>query len=197
VQTRIPVDKISEVIGKGGKTINKIIEDTGAQIDIEDDGQVYVFCENAENGERALAIIKGIVTDPEPGQMYAGQVTRLMNFGAFVEYLPGKEGLVHISKMSWERVEKVEDAVEVGDVVTVMVTDIDDQGRVNLSMRDTTEKPEGYVEPTRPARSERRGGDRDRGGRRGGRGGFDRGERRGGRTSHGHFRDRDRDRDRD
>ncbi len=208
VQIKIPVDKISEVIGKGGKTINKIIEDTGAQIDIEDDGQVYIFCEDIEKGELALAIVEGIVTDPEPGQMYEGQVTRLMNFGAFVEYLPGKEGLVHISKMAWEHVKRVEDVVNVGDVVTVLVTEIDDQGRVNLSMRDTTEKPEGYVERERPQRGDR-GGRNDRGGRsgdrggrggdrgsrssRGGRSGYDRGGRSGDRrerdTERGHFRD--------
>lgn len=196
VQTRIPVDKISEVIGKGGKTINKIIEETGAQIDIEEDGRVFVFCENQANGERAMAIIEGIVTDPVPGQVYEGRVTRLMNFGAFVEFLPGKEGMVHVSKIAWEHVENVEDALEVGDVVTVMVSEIDSQGRINLSMRDCLPKPEGYVEPERPARGERR----DRGDRRGGdrrfgdreRGGRDR-DRRGGRDreQRGHFRDRE------
>ncbi len=149
VQTRVAVDKISEVIGKGGKTINKIIEETGAQIDIEEDGRVFIFAEDQANGEKALAIIEGIVTDPEPGQVFEGRVTRLMNFGAFVEFLPGKEGLVHVSQIAWERVENVEDVLHVDDVVTVMVTEIDQQGRINLSMRDCLPKPEGYVEPER------------------------------------------------
>lgn len=191
LQTVIPVDKIREVIGQGGKVINKIIDDTGAQIDIEDDGHVYVSSVEPGACEKALMIIHGIVTDPEPGQIYQGQVTRLMTFGAFVEFLPGKEGLVHISKMSWDRVDRVEDAVSIGDQVTVMVSEIDDQGRINLSMRDCTEKPEGYVEPERPERprggAPRGGRDRgERGERRGGRG-----ERRGPRPDRdgGHFRD--------
>ncbi len=199
LQTQIPVDKIREVIGQGGKVINKIIDETGAQIDIEEDGHVYVSSVDAKGGERALAIIRGIVTDPEPGQIYEGRVTRLMNFGAFVEILPGKEGLVHISKMAWERVEKVEDVVNVGDQVTVKVSEIDDQGRINLSMRDCLPKPEGYVEPERTERPRSGGGfrggkdgrrDGERRGRGGERRGGDRGERHGGADRDGgHFRD--------
>ena len=196
IQTVVPVDKIRAVIGQGGKVINRIIDETGAQIDIEDDGHVYISAVDAEAGEKALAIVNGIVHDPEPGQVFEGEVTRLMNFGAFVEYLPGKEGLVHISKLAWERVDQVEDVVQVGDHVRVMVSEIDDQGRVNLSMRDCMEKPEGYEEPEEDERGGRGRGDRrpPRGGRgeRGGR--SDRGDRaeRGG-PSRGGFRRRDRD----
>ncbi|NLL65134.1 MAG: polyribonucleotide nucleotidyltransferase [Clostridiaceae bacterium] len=190
IQTQIPVDKISEVIGKGGKTINKIIDETGAQIDIEDDGRVFVFSENQENGNKAMRYIEGIVSDPEPGQVYEGVVTRLMNFGAFVEFLPGKEGMVHISKISWDHVDQVEDVLSVGDVVTVMVSEIDSQGRINLSMRDCMEKPDDYVEPQRKNRGGRGGRNDDRNRRdrkdrdRGGRGS------RGGRGDRGHFRER-------
>ncbi len=202
LQTVIPVEKIGEVIGKSGKVINQIIEDTGAQIDIEDDGRVYVSAEDIEAAKRALAIVEGIVAEPIPGQVYEGRVTRLMNFGAFVEYLPGKEGLVHISKLAWERVNNVEDVLAVGDIVTIKVLEQDDQGRVNLSIRDTTEKPEGYVEPQqqdRPRgrdggrgrdRGDRNYGGRDRGGDRGGRGGNRDRDNRGSDRDH---RDRDRD----
>lgn len=174
ITTQVPVDKIREVIGSGGKVINKIIADTGAQIDINDDGRIFIATPDAEKAAHALAIINGIVRDPEVGQVFDGVVTRLMNFGAFVEFLPGKEGLVHISKMAWGRVEKVEDAVKEGDSVQVKVLEIDSQGRINLSIRDCQEKPEGYVDapeaPRKPAGDrgprERRSNDYgDRGGR--------------------------------
>lgn len=165
ITIQIPVDKIREVIGSGGKVINKIIADTGAQIDIEDDGRIYIATPDAEKAQRALSIINGIVNDPEPGAVYDGVVTRLMAFGAFVEFLPGKEGLVHISKMAWQRVEKVEDVVKEGDVIKVKVLEIDNQGRINLSMRDCTDKPEGYTESAEPTR--RDGGDRFKRERRG------------------------------
>jgi polyribonucleotide nucleotidyltransferase len=155
LQTQVPVDKIREVIGAGGKVINKIIAETGTQIDIEEDGRVYVAAADIEMGRKAIAIIEGIVNDPEPGQVFEGRVTRLMTFGAFVEFAPGKEGLVHISKMAWKRVEKVEDVVSEGDPVKVMVTEVDSQGRINLSMRDCLPKPEGFNESEsrdRPAR---------------------------------------------
>ncbi|HBP38861.1 MAG TPA: polyribonucleotide nucleotidyltransferase, partial [Clostridiales bacterium] len=144
IQITIPVDKIREVIGSGGKVINRIIDETGVEIDIEDDGRVFVASPNTEAANRALAMILGIANDPEPGQVFSGKVTRLMNFGAFVEFLPGKEGLVHISKMAWRRVDKVEDVVKEGDSVTVKVVEIDGQGRINLSMRDCLEKPADY-----------------------------------------------------
>jgi len=154
IQTQVPIDKIREVIGSGGKVINKIIADTGAQIDINDDGRIFISTPDAEKAQRALAIINGIVNDPEVGQVFDGTVTRLMAFGAFVEFLPGKEGLVHISKMGWNRVDKVEDVVKEGDKVKVKVVEVDSQGRINLSMRDCSEKPEGFVEssdaPRRP-----------------------------------------------
>lgn len=179
VELKIDPEKIGDVIGKSGKVINKIIELTECEIDIEEDGQVFVSGIDSEMVDVAISIIKGIVTDPLPGQVYQGQVTRLMNFGAFVEYLPGKEGLVHISKMDWNRVEKIEDVVAVGDQVNVKVLEIDDQGRINLSIRDTLPKPEGWTEPERqerPRQDRRDGGGRDRGDR-GGRGGRDRGDR--------------------
>jgi polyribonucleotide nucleotidyltransferase len=163
ISMQVPVDKIREVIGSGGKVINKIIADTGAQININDDGMVYISTPDLEKAEKAKMIINGIVSDPEVGTEYDGVVTRLMDFGAFVEFLPGKEGLVHISKMAWNRVEKVEDVLKEGDKVHVKLIEIDSQGRLNLSIRDCLPKPEGYVEEEprrregRPNR-ERRGG---------------------------------------
>ena len=171
ISMQVPVDKIREVIGSGGKVINKIIADTGAQININDDGMVYISSPDLEAADKAKTIITGIVSDPEVGTEYDGTVTRLMDFGAFVEFLPGKEGLVHISKMAWNRVEKVEDVLHEGDKVHVKLIEIDSQGRLNLSIRDCLPKPEGYVEEeprrreNRPNR-ERRGGF---GGRNGGR----------------------------
>lgn len=168
IQTQVPIDKIREVIGSGGKVINKIIADTGAQIDINDDGRIFISTPDADKAQRALAIINGIVNDPEVGQVFDGVVTRLMAFGAFVEFLPGKEGLVHISKMGWNRVDKVEDVVKEGDKVKVKVLEVDSQGRINLSMRDCEEKPEGFVEsseaPRRPM-GDRPMGDRPMGDR--------------------------------
>ncbi|SDX97102.1 polyribonucleotide nucleotidyltransferase [Ruminococcaceae bacterium YAD3003] len=163
ISMQVPVDKIREVIGSGGKVINKIIADTGAQININDDGMVYISTPDLEKAEKAKTIINGIVSDPEVGTEYDGTVTRLMDFGAFVEFLPGKEGLVHISKLDWNRVEKVEDVLHEGDKVHVKLIEIDSQGRLNLSIRDCLPKPEGYVEEEprrregRPNR-ERRGG---------------------------------------
>ena len=129
-------DKIREVIGSGGKVIQKITADCGVKIDIDDDGTVVVASVDADGIRRAISIIETIVNDPEVGAIYKGKVTRLMNFGAFVELAPGKEGLVHISKLDMGRVEKVEDVVAVGDEVIVKVTEIDQQGRINLSRRD-------------------------------------------------------------
>ncbi len=136
ITTRIDPDKIRDVIGPGGKTINKIIAETGVKIDIEDDGKVYISAVDLKNGQKALKIIEGLTKDVIEGEIYLGKVVRIMNFGAFVEILPGKEGLVHISKLDKKRVEKVEDIVSVGDEVLVKVTEIDKQGRINLSRRD-------------------------------------------------------------
>ncbi len=132
---QIEVDQIRTVIGKGGETINRIIDQTGVKIDIEDDGTVFIASPDGESLEAAKAEIEMLLKEPEPGEIYEGKVTRIMNFGAFVEILPGKEGLVHISKIAKERIDKVEDVLNVGDVVKVKVTEIDDQGRINLSRK--------------------------------------------------------------
>ncbi len=132
----IPVDKIREVIGSGGKVIQKITAECDVKIDITDDGKVFILGQDQDNVDRAGYIIETIVKDPEVGAIYKGKVTRLMNFGAFVEIAPGKEGLVHISKLENYRVDKVEDVVQPGDEVYVKVTEIDDQGRINLSRKD-------------------------------------------------------------
>ena len=139
-QTKIDVDKIREVIGPGGKVINKIIAETGVKIDIEEDGSVYVATSDEAAGLKAISIIEGIAGKVEPGQVFNGRVTRIMQFGAFVEFLPGKEGLVHISKLDTKRVNKVEDVVSVGDEIQVMVIEIDKQGRINLSRKDVLVK---------------------------------------------------------
>ena len=128
-------EKISKIIGPGGKTIKKIVEETGAKIDIEEDGRVYIAAVNSEEAAKAIDMINGITAEAEVGKVYTGKVTRLMAFGAFVEILPGKEGLVHISQLSTERVNKVEDVVSVGDEIVVKVTEIDQKGRINLSRK--------------------------------------------------------------
>jgi polyribonucleotide nucleotidyltransferase len=131
----IDPDKIRDVIGPGGKTIRKIIEETGVDIDIEDDGRVFITSVDSTAGEKAKAIIDRLTSDVEVGKTYLGKVVRLMNFGAFVEILPGKEGLVHISQLDKERVAKVEDVVQVGDEILVKVIEIDKLGRINLSRK--------------------------------------------------------------
>ena len=132
ISMKIDVDKIKDVIGSGGKTINKIISDTGVKIDIEEDGSVFIAGTDSEAAEKAKSIIDAITMDLEVGNIYIGKVTRIMNSGAFVEIAPGKEGMIHISKLAKERVEKVEDVVSIGDEVKVKVIEIDNQGRVNL-----------------------------------------------------------------
>ncbi len=132
INMNIPVDKIREVIGSGGKVIQGIIADTGAKIDIEDDGRVFIAAVDSEMGEKAQKMIEAIVKEPEVGEIYEGKVVRIMDFGAFVELLPGKDGLIHISKLAKGRVEKVTDVVKEGDIVTVEVIEIDDKGRTNL-----------------------------------------------------------------
>ncbi|MFZ5827200.1 MAG: polyribonucleotide nucleotidyltransferase [Bacillota bacterium] len=138
---KIHPDKIRDVIGKGGSTINKIVESTKVgnvkvDINIEDDGTIHIASINEEAGRKAVMMIEAITKDPEPGMIYVGKVTRLMNFGAFVEILPGKEGLVHISQLAEERVGKVEDVVNVGDEIMVKLTEIDKLGRINLSRKE-------------------------------------------------------------
>lgn len=134
-------DKIRDVIGSGGKTINRIITETGAKIDINDDGRVFVLAENSESGKRAVKMIDDLTKDVVAGEIYLGKVIKTTTFGAFVEILPGKEGLVHISKLDFKRVNKVEDVVNVGDEILVKVTEIDSQGRINLSRRDAMKNP--------------------------------------------------------
>jgi polyribonucleotide nucleotidyltransferase len=135
ITLQIHPDKIRDVIGPGGKIIKKIIEETGVKIDIEDDGKTFIAAVDMEAGKKAVKMIEDLVREVEVGETYEGKVTRIMNFGAFVEVLPGKEGLVHISQLAKERVEKVEDVVAIGDVVKVKVIEIDRQGRVNLSRK--------------------------------------------------------------
>ena len=159
---RIQIDQIAEVIGSRGKTIKRIIEESGVEkIDTEDDGRVFICDKDQAKVDKAVAMIKAIVTVPEVGTIFEGKVTRIMNFGAFVEFAPEKEGLVHISQWDVSRVENLEAVAKIGDVVTVKVTEVDDQGRINLSRK-------GVLDPTadttvkRPPPRDRNGGDRDR-----------------------------------
>lgn len=171
LSTQIPVDKIREVIGSGGKVIQKICAECDVKMDIEDDGHVFISGIDKEKCQRALDIVDTIVNDPEPGSYYNGQVTRIMDFGAFVEIAPGKEGLVHVSRLDIKRTDKVTDVVNVGDTVKVKVLEIDDKGRLNLSRRDALIDLDGAVPentisdaPRRPApRRDRDFRDRDRG----------------------------------
>ena len=171
LSTKIDTDKIGGVIGKGGKVIQQIQADCNCVVNVEEDGTVTILSTDLADANRALQIIETIAKDPEIGAIYKGKVTRLMTFGAFVEIAPGKEGLVHVSKLDLNRVERVEDAVAVGDTIAVMVTEIDEQGRINLSRKDAIIKmeglnPEDYATPAAPRRE---GGRRDggRGPRRG------------------------------
>jgi polyribonucleotide nucleotidyltransferase len=207
---KINPDKIRDIIGPGGKMIRKITEDTKTTIDIQDDGSVNIGSNNAENTQKAIDWIRSLTREVEAGEIYTGKVTRILPFGAFVEILPGKEGLVHISELANYRVPSVEDVVKIGDELQVLVTEIDRQGRVNLSRRALLEPSENGHEGEEAGHdgegeerggggrrpfSERRGREGDRGGRGGG--GFrdrdrDRGPRREG--GGGGYRDRDRDR---
>lgn len=138
----IDPEKVRDVIGSGGKNINKIIDATGVKIETEDDGHITVASNDGTSGKKAIDMIKAIVTDPKPGDIFEGTVVRIMNFGAFVEIAIGKEGLLHISQIAHHRVGKVEDELKVGDTVKVKVTEIDRQGRINLSRKALLEKPE-------------------------------------------------------
>ena len=131
----IDPSKIGDVVGKQGKVINKIIEETGVKIDISDEGNVSVCGTDASMIQKAIQIIESIVTDIEPGVIMKGTVVRIMNFGAFVQLAPNKDGMIHISKLSDKRVAKVEDVVNIGDEVTVKVIEVDKMGRINLSMK--------------------------------------------------------------
>ena len=133
-------DKIREVIGSGGKVINKIIEDTGVKIDIDDYGTVYIASVDSELADKAKATILAIAKDPEVGDEYEGSVVNILQFGAFVELAPGKDGMIHISKLAKERVEKVEDVVNLGDIVKVKVIKVDEKGRIDLKLLDIIKK---------------------------------------------------------
>ena len=146
ITTTINVDKIKDVIGPGGKMINKIIDATGVKVDIEEDGRACIYTDDAENGKKALKMIEDIAKDIEVGKVYDGKVTRIMNFGAFVDIGGGREGLLHISKISNKRVEKVEDVLAVGDEIKVKVYEIDNQDRINLTMKDLEENKENKEE---------------------------------------------------
>ncbi len=171
----IDVDKIREVIGSGGKVIQKIVADTGAKIDIEEDGTIYIAAVERDAAYKAKEIIDGIVFEPEEGAIYTGKVTRIIEIGAFVEFAPGKEGMIHISKLDYNRVDKVEDVLNVGDEVTVKFLGTDEKGRYNLSRRDAMPRPEGYEE--RPQRSDRPRNDRPRNGGNGQRRDYNRSDR--------------------
>jgi len=168
--TTVAVEKISEVIGKQGKVIQKICAECNCKIDVEEDGKIFICAQDIEDAKRALFMVETIANDPEVGAIYKGVVTRLMDFGAFVEIAPGKEGLVHVSHLDVKRTEQVSDVVAVGDEVIVKVREIDDQGRLNLSRREALIEVEGLVPentvsdaPRRPA--PRRDGPRPGGGR--------------------------------
>ncbi len=180
MQFTIDPEKIREVIGSGGKVINKIIADTGVKIDLEDDGRVFITSPDLEAASRAKAQIDAIVKDVQVGDVYLGKVVRIMNFGAFVELAPGKDGLVHISKLANERVEKVEDVVNIGDEILVRVVEIDKQGRVNLTRKGLLPGDKGGEGAKDDAAREHRHNGERRGGDRGRRDGDRRsGERRG------------------
>ncbi|MDW7650587.1 MAG: polyribonucleotide nucleotidyltransferase [Bacillota bacterium] len=164
ITMQIHPDKIRDVIGPGGKMINKIVAETDADIDIEPDGTIYIAAVSPESGKRAMQMIESLTKDVEPGETYMGKVTRVEKYGAFVEVLPGKEGLVHISRLAHERVEKTEDVVNLGDEIPVKVIGIDDRGRIDLSRRAAIPNAEGKMveeEPV-PKREDRR--DNRRGG---------------------------------
>ena len=157
----IPIDKIRDVIGPGGKMINEIIDETGVTIDIEQDGMVYITSANAEAAVKAQDWIKNITREVVAGEVYQGTITRMLDFGAFAEILPKQEGLIHVSELAWGHVNRVTDVVQIGDVVPVKVLQIDDQGRINLSRKALIPKPEGYIEEPpmeRPRRFDRNSG---------------------------------------
>jgi polyribonucleotide nucleotidyltransferase len=156
LSTKINPEKIGDVIGKQGKVIQKICAECDCKVDVEEDGRVYISAIDLDNAKRALLMVETIANDPEIGAIYAGVVTRLMSFGAFVEIAPGKEGLVHISHLDVKHVDKVEDVVNVGDEVMVKVIEIDDQGRINLSRRDALIEVKGLVPENDISENDRR-----------------------------------------
>ena len=194
----IPKDKIREVIGTGGKVIREIVAETGAKVDIDDDGTIKIASSDPAKIEAARNWIRGIVAEPEPGTIYTGKVASLVDFGAFVTFMPGKDGLVHVSEIKNERVENVRDVLSEGQEVKVKLLEVDQRGKVRLSMRLVDQETGEELADTRPPREPREGGDRgprgDRGDRgrhgRGGGGRDDRGPRRDGGVVDGPWRAR-------
>ena len=160
---QINPEKIGGLIGPGGKTIKKIIADTECDINVDDDGIVTAASIDLKRCQEAIEIVRAITLDPEVGIEFDGSITRLMTFGAFVEFAPGREGLIHISELEWNRVEKVEDVVKPGDSVRVKLIRVDDQGRLDFSRKALIEKPEGYVDRPPRDRNDHRGGNREGG----------------------------------
>ena len=185
----IPIDRIRDVIGPGGKMIRQIVSETGAKIDIEDDGRVIIASTDETAGRKAKEWVQYLTEEVEVGKIYKGKVTRITNFGAFVEILPGQEGLVHISEMAERRIEAVEDIVKEGHEIEVKVTEIDDFGRINLSKkladRELGRTPESEYRDRDSDRGSRGSRDKRGGGDRGGRSGSSRGSDRGGRGDRG------------
>src|SRR5207237_9533641 len=144
---QINPDKIRDIIGPGGKVIRKIVEETGVDIDVEDDGRVFISSTNQEGARRAIDWIKGLTDEVEVGRIYRGKVVRIMPFGAFVEVLPNQDGLVHISKLTDHRVDRVEEVVNLGDQIVVKATEVDSQGRLNLSRQAAIEELQSRGEP--------------------------------------------------
>jgi polyribonucleotide nucleotidyltransferase len=189
---QIPKDKIREVIGTGGKVIREIVAETGAKVDIDDDGTIKIASSDLSQIEAARAWIQGIVAEPEVGTIYTGKVANIVDFGAFVTFMPGKDGLVHVSEIKNERVENVRDVLSEGQDVKVKLLEIDPRGKVRLSMRLVDQETGEELPDTRPPREPREGGDRGPRGDRHRGGGRDRGGRddRGGRGGRGGDRDR-------
>jgi len=191
---QIPKDKIREVIGTGGKVIREIVAETGAKVDIDDDGTIKIASSDLSQIEAARNWIRGIVAEPEPGTIYTGKVASIVDFGAFVTFMPGKDGLVHVSEIKNERVENVRDVLSEGQEVKVKLLEVDQRGKVRLSMRLVDQETGEEIPDTRPPREPREGGDRGPRGDRHRGGGRDRdrgGRDRGGRDERGPRRDRD------
>jgi polyribonucleotide nucleotidyltransferase len=194
----VPKDKIRDVIGTGGKVIREIVATTGAKVDIDDDGTVKISSSDTAQIEAAMNWIKGIVEEPEIGKIYNGKVVNIVDFGAFVNFMGGKDGLVHVSEMKNERVASPKDVVSEGQDVKVKVLEIDQRGKVRLSMRVVDQETGAELEDTRPPREPREGGDRgprgegrgDRGPRRDGDRGGPRRDRGGDRGDRGPRRER-------
>lgn len=172
---KVPTEKIGLIIGPGGKNIKGMSEKTGSQINIDDDGTVTIYNQQKDGAERAQKMVEGLIEEAVVGKTYVGPVKRIMDFGAFVEILPGKEGLVHISKLAATRVENVSDVVKEGQELTVTVTEIDHMGRINLATKEALEANPGLMTEHAERRPPRRDGPRSGGYRDGPRGGSDRG----------------------